>query len=172
MHDGRIDQLAVMRFICNANTCAEVREHVAAVMRADPRRDDSVSLAEGDGLTIIVPCTDEELDQRARCAFDPADAQGDVHVVSASEIEQICCCPLLLRSPLPRRPDLASGRNPAPRPSRRILRPHKLRPDVAGMRQIQPVERGQRDPQQCEILARGDKLRIIGLHPLEFGWQA
>ena len=93
MQHGRIDQLAVMRFNWNANTCAEVREHLAAVMRAGLRRDDSMSLAEGDGFTIIVPCTDEELDQCARRAFDPADAQGDVHVIPAREIEQIMLLP-------------------------------------------------------------------------------
>jgi diguanylate cyclase (GGDEF)-like protein len=56
---GRIDQLAMMRTIWNADTRGEVREHVAAVMRAGLRRGDSMSLAEGDGFTIVIPGADE-----------------------------------------------------------------------------------------------------------------
>jgi diguanylate cyclase (GGDEF)-like protein len=56
---GRIDQLAMMRTIWNADTRAEVREHVAAVMRAGLRRGDSMALAEGDGFTIVIPGADE-----------------------------------------------------------------------------------------------------------------
>jgi len=57
------------------------------------RRDDSMSLAEGDGITIIVPCTDEELEQRARRALDQAVAQGADQVIPGREIEQIMLLP-------------------------------------------------------------------------------
>ncbi len=56
---GRIDQLAALRTIWNAQTRQEVSEHVAAVMRAGLRRDDRITLAEGDGFTILVPGADE-----------------------------------------------------------------------------------------------------------------
>ena len=56
---GRIDQLAMMGTVWNANTRAEVRAHVAAVMRAGLRRDDTMTLAEGDGFTIVIPGADE-----------------------------------------------------------------------------------------------------------------
>ncbi|UYV14363.1 GGDEF domain-containing protein [Porphyrobacter sp. ULC335] len=56
---GRIDQLAAFRSVWNADTNNQVREHVAAVMRAGLRRGDSMALAEGEGFTIIIPGADE-----------------------------------------------------------------------------------------------------------------
>ncbi|QDH35376.1 diguanylate cyclase [Porphyrobacter sp. YT40] len=51
---GRIDPASL-----NSDNRKQMRDHVAAVMRAGLRRDDRVTLAEGDGFTIILPGTDE-----------------------------------------------------------------------------------------------------------------
>lgn len=57
---GRIDQLSE---VLHPATRSEVREHVAAVMRAGLRRDDSIALGAGvlagDGFTIVIPGADE-----------------------------------------------------------------------------------------------------------------
>ncbi len=63
MLHGRIDQLAQLSEVWNPATRSEVREHVAAVMRAGLRRDDRIALGPdgrgGEGFTIIVPGADE-----------------------------------------------------------------------------------------------------------------
>jgi diguanylate cyclase (GGDEF)-like protein len=63
MLHGRIDQLAQVSELWNRATRSEVREHVAAVMRAGLRRDDRITLSPdgrgGDGFTIIIPGADE-----------------------------------------------------------------------------------------------------------------
>ncbi len=56
---GRIDQFAGSGADWSADTHEQVREHVAAVMRVGLRRDDRITLAEGDGFTILVPGADE-----------------------------------------------------------------------------------------------------------------
>lgn len=56
---GRIDQFAESGADWSADTHEQVREHVAAVMRVGLRRDDRITLAEGDGFTILVPGADE-----------------------------------------------------------------------------------------------------------------
>jgi diguanylate cyclase (GGDEF)-like protein len=56
---GRIDQLGAVAGTWNSNARNEVREHVAAVMRAGLRRDDRVALVAGDGFTISMPGLDE-----------------------------------------------------------------------------------------------------------------
>jgi diguanylate cyclase (GGDEF)-like protein len=56
---GRIDQLGAVADAWNSNARNEVREHVAAVMRAGLRRDDRVTLVAGDGFTISMPGLDE-----------------------------------------------------------------------------------------------------------------
>lgn len=56
---GRIDQIAALRAVWNPDTHAAVREHVAAVMRTGLRRDDRMTLAEGEGFTILIPGADE-----------------------------------------------------------------------------------------------------------------
>lgn len=45
--------------LINSESRKQMRDHVASVMRAGLRRGDRVTLAEGDGFTIILPCTDE-----------------------------------------------------------------------------------------------------------------
>lgn len=56
---GRIDQLAAFRAGWSTDTSDEVREHVAAVLRAGLRRTDRIALAEGEGFTIVIPGADE-----------------------------------------------------------------------------------------------------------------
>lgn len=56
---GRIDQIAALRTVWNTDTRDQVREHIAAVMRAGLRRNDRITLAEGDGFTILIPGADE-----------------------------------------------------------------------------------------------------------------
>jgi diguanylate cyclase (GGDEF)-like protein len=56
---GRIDQLGAAAGTWNSDARNEVREHVAAVMRAGLRRDDRVALVAGDGFTISMPGLDE-----------------------------------------------------------------------------------------------------------------
>lgn len=56
---GRIDQLGGLSGVWNKTTSLEVREHVAAVMRAGLRRDDRVALDHGDSFTITMPGLDE-----------------------------------------------------------------------------------------------------------------
>jgi diguanylate cyclase (GGDEF)-like protein len=57
--EGRIDQLGTMAGVWHSGTRNEVREHVAAVMRAGLRRDDRVAIVSGDGFTITMPGLDE-----------------------------------------------------------------------------------------------------------------
>lgn len=56
---GRIDQLGALSGVWNNTTSHEVREHVAAVMRAGLRRDDRMALDQGDSFTITMPGLDE-----------------------------------------------------------------------------------------------------------------
>lgn len=55
---GRIDQFAAFSQFWSSDTREEVREHVAAVMRAGLRRNDRVTLSDSD-FTILVPGADE-----------------------------------------------------------------------------------------------------------------
>jgi diguanylate cyclase (GGDEF)-like protein len=63
MLHGRIDQLAQVSEHWSPATRSEVREHIAAVMRAGLRRDDRITLGPdgrgGDGFTIVIPGADE-----------------------------------------------------------------------------------------------------------------
>lgn len=56
---GRIDQLGAMAGASNSGARNEVRQHVAAVMRAGLRRDDRVALERGDGFIISMHGLDE-----------------------------------------------------------------------------------------------------------------
>jgi diguanylate cyclase (GGDEF)-like protein len=60
---GRIDQLAALRTVWNADTRDQVQEHVAAVMRAGLRRGDRIAISAGgsgeDNFTILIPGADE-----------------------------------------------------------------------------------------------------------------
>jgi len=60
---GRIDQLAALRSVWNADTRDQVYEHVAAVMRAGLRRGDRIAINAGhsdeDDFTILIPGADE-----------------------------------------------------------------------------------------------------------------
>jgi diguanylate cyclase (GGDEF)-like protein len=56
---GRIDQFSAHANNWSGETRREVREHVAAVMRAGLRRDDRIAVVEGDGFTIDVRGADE-----------------------------------------------------------------------------------------------------------------
>jgi diguanylate cyclase (GGDEF)-like protein len=56
---GRIDQIEMLGPIWTSDTHAEVREHVAAVMRASLRRGDRMAPTEGDAFTIILSGADE-----------------------------------------------------------------------------------------------------------------
>ncbi|MCM0001395.1 MAG: GGDEF domain-containing protein [Erythrobacter sp.] len=56
---GRIDQLHALGPVWNNDTRAEVREHVAAVMRASLRRGDRMAHGEGDAFTITLAGADE-----------------------------------------------------------------------------------------------------------------
>lgn len=60
---GRIDQLAGLHTTWNADTREQVREHIAAVMRAGLRRGDRIALGAGgqggDSFTILIPGADE-----------------------------------------------------------------------------------------------------------------
>ncbi|WP_086608151.1 GGDEF domain-containing protein [Erythrobacter donghaensis] len=57
--EAKIDPLCAQPGSLNADNRKQMRDHVAAVMRAGLRRGDRVTLAEGDGFTIILPGTDE-----------------------------------------------------------------------------------------------------------------
>ena len=61
---GRIDQIEVLGPLWNSDTRAEVREHVAAVMRASLRRGDRMASGEGDAFTITLPGADERAAMR------------------------------------------------------------------------------------------------------------
>lgn len=61
---GQLDHLAGLRNAWTPDTHDQVREHVAAVMRAGLRRDDRVSLGEGDGFTIVIEGADERAAMR------------------------------------------------------------------------------------------------------------
>lgn len=56
---GRIDQSAMLRTSWDAAACEQVLGHIAAVMKAGIRRDDSFAQIEGDGFTIIMSGADE-----------------------------------------------------------------------------------------------------------------
>jgi diguanylate cyclase (GGDEF)-like protein len=56
---GRIDQIEALGPLWNSETHAEVRAHVAAVMRASLRRGDRMAQAEGAGFTITLSGADE-----------------------------------------------------------------------------------------------------------------
>jgi diguanylate cyclase (GGDEF)-like protein len=56
---GRIDQIQTFGPVWTSDTRAEVREHVAAVMRASLRRGDRMAQAEGDAFTITLSGADE-----------------------------------------------------------------------------------------------------------------
>ncbi len=56
---GRIDQFAQGPSGWSHDTCDEVRDHVAAVMRVGLRRQDRIALNEADGFTIFIPGADE-----------------------------------------------------------------------------------------------------------------
>jgi GGDEF domain-containing protein len=56
---GRIDRLGTVADIWTSTTQGELRENVAAVMRAGLRRDDRVTLEKGAGFTITMPGIDE-----------------------------------------------------------------------------------------------------------------
>lgn len=56
---GRIDQLHAFGTVWSSDTRAEVREHVAAVMRASLRRGDRMAHAEGNAFTITLSGADE-----------------------------------------------------------------------------------------------------------------
>lgn len=56
---GRIDQLTGLHAALPGATQAEVREQIAAVMRAGLRRGDSMAITDGDAFTITVAGADE-----------------------------------------------------------------------------------------------------------------
>lgn len=56
---GRIDQTASLRAGWDAQTREQVLSHIAGVMKAGVRRDDSFARIEGDGFTIVMPGADE-----------------------------------------------------------------------------------------------------------------
>jgi GGDEF domain-containing protein len=56
---GRIDRLETLGTDWNSDTHAEVREHVAAVMRAGLRRGDRMAHGEGNAFTITLTGADE-----------------------------------------------------------------------------------------------------------------
>jgi diguanylate cyclase (GGDEF)-like protein len=56
---GRIDQLAALRAGWDAETRELVLGHIAEVMKAGIRRDDSYASLAGDGFTIVMPGADE-----------------------------------------------------------------------------------------------------------------
>ncbi|WP_067489666.1 diguanylate cyclase domain-containing protein [Erythrobacter sp. CCH5-A1] len=56
---GRIDQLDAPGAVWNGDTHAEVREHVAAVMRAGLRRGDRLAHGDGNAFTITLTGADE-----------------------------------------------------------------------------------------------------------------
>lgn len=56
---GRIDQIASLRTGWDAETREQVLSHIAGVMKAGVRRDDSFAQIEGDGFTIVMPGADE-----------------------------------------------------------------------------------------------------------------
>ncbi|WP_017666117.1 GGDEF domain-containing protein [Porphyrobacter sp. AAP82] len=56
---GRIDQLGALGTVWNSDTHAEVRAHVAAVMRASLRRGDRMAQGGKDGFTITIAGADE-----------------------------------------------------------------------------------------------------------------
>lgn len=56
---ARIDQSASLRTVWDPQTREQVLGHIAAVMQAGVRRDDSFARIEGDGFTIVMPGADE-----------------------------------------------------------------------------------------------------------------
>lgn len=56
---GRIDQLSAAHQVWNPDTREQVCAHVAAVLRAGVRRDDSVTLTDGEDFTMLVTGADE-----------------------------------------------------------------------------------------------------------------
>lgn len=56
---GQIDQLSALSNVWTIATSNEVREHVAAVMRAGLRRDDRIALGKDNAFTITIPGADE-----------------------------------------------------------------------------------------------------------------
>ncbi|MFN4020558.1 MAG: GGDEF domain-containing protein [Erythrobacter sp.] len=56
---ARIDQSASLRIGWDPQTREQVLGHIAAVMQAGVRRDDSFARIEGDGFTIVMPGADE-----------------------------------------------------------------------------------------------------------------
>jgi diguanylate cyclase (GGDEF)-like protein len=56
---GRIGPLARLRAMWDPDDREDALDHVAAVMRAGLRRDDSIARLDGDGFTIIIPGADE-----------------------------------------------------------------------------------------------------------------
>jgi GGDEF domain-containing protein len=56
---GRIDQIEALGTLWTSDTHAEVREHVAAVMRAGLRRGDRMAHGEGNAFTITLTGADE-----------------------------------------------------------------------------------------------------------------
>lgn len=97
MLHGRIDQLAMMRTIWNANTRAEVRRSPlcqrAAQTIGDPHSGALVGGGYENGEAVAFGETGEELDQRARRALDQAVARRADHVIPACEIERIMLSP-------------------------------------------------------------------------------
>jgi GGDEF domain-containing protein len=74
---GRIDQIAALRTVWNADTREQVHEHIAAVMRAGLRRGDRIAISAGgsgeDNFTILIPGADERaavrIADRLRCSL-------------------------------------------------------------------------------------------------------
>jgi hypothetical protein len=96
---GRIDQIAMLRAGWDSEAREQVLGHIAAVMKAGVRREDSFTQIAGEGFTIVMPGADEHglageaLIARARAALDAAQQTGSDHVVAASEIEEVIFLP-------------------------------------------------------------------------------
>lgn len=56
---GRIDQMAMLRAGWDAESRDQVLAHIAAVMKAGVRREDSFTHIAGEGFTIVMPGADE-----------------------------------------------------------------------------------------------------------------
>lgn len=56
---GRIDQIAMLRAGWDTEAREQVLSHIAAVMKAGVRREDSFTHIAGDGFTIVMPGADE-----------------------------------------------------------------------------------------------------------------
>lgn len=61
---GQLDQIAGLRSVWNPDTREQVREHVAAVMRAGLRRGDQVRMSDSDNFTIVIDGADERAAKR------------------------------------------------------------------------------------------------------------